>query len=105
MSAALVAAFQAHRACTGLEAERDDTGARIHGACIVCGQPWPCEVAQVAIDVAKEAKAATQLAEALMLVVAEDGIDASDPEFVRVVFTRSEWTQIIAALRAAGRLP
>ncbi len=31
----------AHRACCGVEA--DSLNGKIHGYCLVCGVPWPCE--------------------------------------------------------------
>lgn len=33
----------AHRACTG--AEHDPSKGKLHGDCVVCGVPWPCEYA------------------------------------------------------------
>lgn len=38
-----VAQLTAHRACTGLE--HDPEHGKLHGCCVVCGVPWPCEVA------------------------------------------------------------
>lgn len=37
----MIAFFQAHRACHN--AEHDPINGKIHGYCIVCGTPWPCE--------------------------------------------------------------
>lgn len=42
--AAMRAACAAHRACCGVEA--DNAQGKIHGCCVVCGVPWPCETAQ-----------------------------------------------------------
>jgi len=36
----LVAAAIAHRACTGTE--HDPLNGKLHGCCVVCGDPWPC---------------------------------------------------------------
>lgn len=38
-----VAQLTAHRACIG--AEHDPQNGKLHGCCIVCGRPWPCEYA------------------------------------------------------------
>jgi hypothetical protein len=48
MAAALVdpervAQMIAHRACIGLE--HDPVNGKLHGYCVVCGVPWPCEYA------------------------------------------------------------
>lgn len=40
----LIAAATAHRACHS--AEHNPEQGRLHGYCIVCGIPWPCETAQ-----------------------------------------------------------
>ena len=42
--AAMRAACAGHRACCGIEA--DNAQGKIHGYCVVCGVPWPCETAQ-----------------------------------------------------------
>ena len=42
--AAMRAGCAAHRACCGIEA--DNSQGKIHGYCVVCGVPWPCETAQ-----------------------------------------------------------
>lgn len=42
--AAMRAGCAAHRACCGIEA--DNSQGKIHGCCVVCGVPWPCETAQ-----------------------------------------------------------
>lgn len=39
----LIAAATAHRACCGVE--QDLPNGKIHGYCVVCGVPWPCETA------------------------------------------------------------
>lgn len=39
-----IAACIAHRACCGVE-HNPDKG-KLHGMCVVCGVPWPCETAQ-----------------------------------------------------------
>lgn len=41
-----VAQLLAHRACHG--AEHDPLNGKIHGYCVVCGVPWPCEAAKLA---------------------------------------------------------
>lgn len=38
-----VAAALAHRACCGTE--HDAQNGKLHGYCVVCGVPWPCETA------------------------------------------------------------
>lgn len=43
MYSADVAAAMAHRACCGVE--HDPTNGKLHGYCVVCGVPWPCETA------------------------------------------------------------
>lgn len=40
-----LAAALAHRACCGTE--HDPTQGKLHGYCVVCGVPWPCETAKV----------------------------------------------------------
>lgn len=39
-----IAAAIAHRACCGTE--HDPVNGKLHGLCVVCGVPWPCETAQ-----------------------------------------------------------
>lgn len=39
-----LAAALAHRGCCG--SEHDPQNGKLHGYCIVCGIPWPCETAQ-----------------------------------------------------------
>ncbi len=39
-----VAAAIAHRGCCGTE--HDPPNGKLHGYCVVCGVPWPCETAQ-----------------------------------------------------------
>lgn len=38
-----VAQLIAHRACCGTE--HDPANGKLHGYCVVCGVPWPCEYA------------------------------------------------------------
>lgn len=38
-----VAQLLAHRAC--ISAEHDPSNGKLHGYCVVCGVPWPCEYA------------------------------------------------------------
>lgn len=38
-----IALITAHRACIG--AEHDPSKGKIHGDCVVCGVPWPCDYA------------------------------------------------------------
>jgi hypothetical protein len=38
------AAALAHRVCCGTE--HDPSNGKLHGYCVVCGVPWPCETAQ-----------------------------------------------------------
>jgi DNA repair exonuclease SbcCD ATPase subunit len=40
-----VAQLTAHRACCGTE--HDATNGKLHGYCVVCGVPWPCEIAAI----------------------------------------------------------
>jgi hypothetical protein len=42
-SSADLASATAHRACCGTE--HDPINGRLHGYCVVCGVPWPCETA------------------------------------------------------------
>lgn len=35
----------AHRVCCGME--HDPTNGKLHGYCVVCGVPWPCEYAGI----------------------------------------------------------
>lgn len=44
------AACTVHRACCGCE--HDPANGKLHSYCIVCGVPWPCEVAKAFIDAA-----------------------------------------------------
>ena len=46
------AAALAHRACCGTE--HDPPNGKLHGYCIVCGVPWPCETAQHYLRVTPE---------------------------------------------------
>ncbi len=39
----LIAAATAHRACCSTE--HDPANGKLHGYCVVCGVPWPCETA------------------------------------------------------------
>lgn len=39
----LVAAAIAHRVC--IANEHDPMNGKLHGCCVVCGAPWPCESA------------------------------------------------------------
>lgn len=41
-----VAQLAAHRACCGVE--HDPQNGKLHGCCVVCGVPWPCEYAGAA---------------------------------------------------------
>jgi len=38
-----VAQLIAHRACCGTE--HDPENGKLHGYCVVCGVPWPCDYA------------------------------------------------------------
>ena len=38
-----VARLLAHRACCGTE--HDPANGKLHGLCVVCGVPWPCDYA------------------------------------------------------------
>jgi len=38
-----IASATAHRACCGTE--HDPANGKLHGYCVVCGVPWPCETA------------------------------------------------------------
>jgi hypothetical protein len=42
--ARMTAAATAHRGCCG--SEHDPSIGKLHGYCVVCGVPWPCETAQ-----------------------------------------------------------
>ncbi len=50
----LLVAATAHRAYCG--SEHDPTNGKLHGYCVVCGVPWPCETASrfIAIHLKKE---------------------------------------------------
>ena len=39
-----IAAATAHRVCCGVE--HDPANGKLHGYCVVCGVPWPCETAK-----------------------------------------------------------
>ena len=39
-----IAQLTAHRVCCGIE--HDPSKGKLHGFCVVCGVPWPCEVAR-----------------------------------------------------------
>jgi len=39
----MIASAIAHRACCG--SEHDPSSGKLHGYCVVCGVPWPCETA------------------------------------------------------------
>lgn len=39
-----LAAALAHRACCGVE--HDPAQGKLHGYCVVCGVPWPCDTAK-----------------------------------------------------------
>lgn len=59
----MIAFIQAHRACHS--AEHDPINGKIHGYCLVCGVPWPCEYAKpdiLAAALAAKAEAETALA-------------------------------------------
>lgn len=47
-----LASALAHRACCGTE--HDPLNGKLHGYCIVCGIPWPCETAKTFIFENKE---------------------------------------------------
>lgn len=56
-----IAQITAHRACCGTE--HDPVNGKLHGYCVVCGIPWPCEYAgtppvklEAAIREAKEGR-------------------------------------------------
>ncbi len=38
-----IAQLTAHRVCCG--AEHDPSQGKLHGCCVICGVPWPCEYA------------------------------------------------------------
>ena len=40
----LIASAIAHRACCGVE--HDPQQGKLHGYCVVCGVPWPCDTAK-----------------------------------------------------------
>jgi hypothetical protein len=40
----MIAAAIAHRGCCGLE--HDPANGKLHGYCVVCGVPWPCDTAK-----------------------------------------------------------
>lgn len=44
MQTRMTAAALAHRACCGTE--HDPANGKLHGCCVVCGVPWPCETAK-----------------------------------------------------------
>lgn len=50
----------AHRACIGIE--HDPANGKLHGYCVVCGVPWPCDIAKPKPDpVGQEANASRYL--------------------------------------------
>src|SRR6266704_3602591 len=46
------AAALAHRACCGTE--HDTANGKLHGYCVVCGVPWPCDTAKYYLRLAPE---------------------------------------------------
>lgn len=46
------AAALAHRACCGTE--HDTANGKLHGYCVVCGVPWPCDTAKYYLRPAPE---------------------------------------------------
>ena len=50
----LLAAALAHRVCCS--SEHDPEKGKLHGYCVVCGVPWPCETAQQFLVVAPSSK-------------------------------------------------
>ncbi len=53
----LVAGALAHRACCGTE--HDAANGKLHGFCVVCGVPWPCDPAKSFYAPAAEGKVRT----------------------------------------------
>jgi hypothetical protein len=53
-----VAQLVAHRACLGTE--HDPASGKIHGYCVVCGVPWPCDIAKPVVASTPTAPAAPQ---------------------------------------------
>ena len=47
-SAEMIAAALAHRACCGTE--HDPNNGKLHGYCVVCGVPFPCDTAKRFMD-------------------------------------------------------
>ena len=43
-AAVLLASATAHRVCCGTE--HDPATGKLHGYCVVCGVPWPCNTAE-----------------------------------------------------------
>lgn len=41
---ARIASAAAHRVCCGTE--HDPLNGKLHGYCVVCGVPWPCDTAE-----------------------------------------------------------
>jgi len=77
----LLAACLAHRACCGTE--HDPQYGKLHGCCVVCGVPWPCEtaaqflVSNQQLDKAKQREA--RLREALRSIVKVRFLLGNDP--------------------------
>lgn len=73
----------AHRGCCGTE--HDPTNGKLHGCCVVCGVPWPCEYAGK--PPAQDAKVADALAE---LLAARADFDASRRSFDSMAMQRAQ---------------
>lgn len=50
---ALLASATAHRACCS--EEHDPQNGKLHGCCVVCGVPWPCDTARAFLDASQPA--------------------------------------------------
>lgn len=62
----------AHRACCGVE--HDPQNGKLHGYCVVCGVPWPCEYAGPKPSHAKQLDAANAEIERLERLVYVPGV-------------------------------
>jgi hypothetical protein len=95
-----VEALTAHRACCGSEA--DPAQGKLHGYCIVCGVPWPCETARLGLPAPKPDAGAggdEATVNALRYI-----IDESVPDYMEHGFMLIISRAILAAIRA-GKVP
>ena len=98
----LTAGCAAHRACCG--AEHDPSKGRLHGFCIVCGVPWPCEVAvQFMPDGGAAARGDTAKAEPMVPLRLVEEIEKAAETYIEKHHCMANICQWLDELRAAIR--